>query len=278
MYGEKNYFYYKKFSNLFFLLIAPFGMFAIGVTMILFTPYMLLFGSIYGLIAIVIGLSRFVSKLAMKHYMNNNIEKALALSKIANKLIFIPPCVSIFYAHLLLLNEEFEQAKEVLDKFSDKDLSYLDQAKVNANYVLLEWKHNNNIENAYEMIQKKLRKGCDESINYVATRIYLEMKMFRECRTYIENILSEFETHRGLRQNMIIAYFHTTQYTDAKMHFRTLYYDLGGANKDTFYFMGKLKIIENKKSESVEFFEKALAFKKTSIDMVDDYMIEKEIS
>lgn len=277
MYGGKNYFYYKKFSELLFLLIIPFMLFAIGVYMVVYTPYMFFIGSAFGLIAIIIGLSRYMSELAMKQFKNNHIKKALTKSRLANKCLFIPPCVKIFYAYLLILNEEYQQAVEVLAQFKDYNLSYQDQAKVDANYVLLEWKYNNNLKKAYEMIQKKARKGCDESIHYVLTRIYLELGMFRECRTYIENIISSYELHAGLRQHIIIAYFHTTQYNDAKIHFRTLYYDLKGSNKDTLYFMGKLKLLENKKNDANEFFEKALLLEKSPIDIVDDEMIKKEV-
>ena len=76
---------------------------------------------------------------------------------------------------------------------------------------------------------------------------------------------------------MIIAYFHTTQYFEAKLHFRVLYQDLEGANKDTLYFMGKLKYLEKKVKDGNDFMKEALKFKKTSLDITNDFLIEKEI-
>jgi len=278
MYEEKNYFYYKKFSELLFLLILPFMFFAIGVYMIIYTPYPLIFGSIYGLCAIIIGFSRFLSGMAMKKYQQFNISKALQIMRLAVRWVFVLPNTKLFYAFLLILKKEYKEAEEVINKLKDKDLVYADEAKLNANLVLLKWKADGDLDGAYELIKKKVRKGCDESIHYVVTRIYLEKQMYRETRTYIEKILSSYSKNKGLLQNIVIGYFHTTQYQEAKLHFRNLYYDLNGANKDVLYYMGKLKMIENKEKDGNEFFNKALEFEDTSIDLVDNYKIKEAIS
>jgi len=277
MYEEKNYFYYKKFSELLFLLILPFMFFAIGIYMIVYTPYPLIFGSIYGFCAIIVGLSRFLSGAAMKKYQQFNITKALRIMTFTVRWVFVTPRTKIFYAFLLILKKEYKEAEQVISKLKDKNLVYADEAKLHANLTLLKWKADSDLNGAYELIKKKVRKGCDESIHYVLTRIYLEKQMYRETRTYIEEILSSYSKNRGLLQNIIIGYFHTTQYQEAKLHFRTLYYNLNGANKDVLYYMGKLKVIEKKEKEGNEFFNKALEFEETSIDLVDNYKIKEAI-
>lgn len=277
MYWGKNYFYYKNFAGLAFLLVLPFMSFAIGVYMIIYSPYPIIFGSVYGFIALIVGLSRSLSGIAMRRYQKFHVSQALLITIVANKWIFVPPCVRIFHAHLLILKEQYGEAADVLSKLEDKDLVYADQAKMTANLALLEWKMNGNLDGAYELISKSVRKGCDEGIHYVLTRIYLEKGMYRETRTYLEDIISTLGTQVGLRQNLILAYFHTTQYNDAKLHFRVLYYDLEGADKDTLYIMGKLKIEEEKSDDGVEFMKKALTFEKTAIDMIDDESIKNDL-
>ncbi|MBN2853601.1 MAG: hypothetical protein JXQ23_12765 [Clostridia bacterium] len=277
MYWGKNYFYYKNFAGLMLLLVLPFMTFAIGVYMLIYSPYPFLFGSVYGFIALVVGMSRSLSGIAMRRYQKFHIRQALAITTMANKWIFVPPCVRVFHAHLLILKEHYREAEDILSKLGDKDLVYADTAKMKANMALVEWKLNDNLEGALENIKKSVRKGCDESISYVLTRLYLEKEMFRETRTYIEDLIQTMGNQVGLRQNLVMAYFQTTQNHDAKLHFRVLYYDLNGANKDTLYFMGKLKMEEKKVEDGIEFMKKALTFEKTSIDIVDDDRISKEL-
>ena len=277
MYGGKNYFYYKSFMGLTFLLIAPFLAFALGLYMILYSPYPLIFGTVYSVIALFVGFPRSLSGVAMRAYNKSKISKALFLTSISNKWLFTPASVKIFYAHLLILREDYEQAKSQLDKLNSDKLTYTNQSKLLANLAIIEWKYSNNIDKAMDMLKGKVKQGCDESIHYVITSMYLEKKMYRETRTHIENILGSFSTHVGLRQNMVIAYYHTTQYFEAKLHFRVLYQDLEGANKDTLYFMGKLKYFEKKAEDGNEFMKEALKFEKTSLDITNEYLIKKEI-
>ncbi|MFO7636901.1 MAG: hypothetical protein R6W96_06305 [Clostridia bacterium] len=202
----------------------------------------------------------------MKKYKKGRYKKALETVKRSLRMPFCPEEVKIFYAHLLILKEEYALAGELLGKVKPDKLTYAEEAKHAANLAFLLWK-TENVGKGIEYITPKMSRGADEGICYAAGKMLNAAQNYLEARTYLETAVESYTNHKGIHNNLCYSYFHTRQFDQFKIKFREVYRDFGGAESDTLFQMALLKEQEEQVDEAKEFLREALRMEPVSTDI-----------
>jgi tetratricopeptide (TPR) repeat protein len=266
MYGEKSYFFFKGAKQLTFLYILPFVLFALGLRLIIVSPIPFLVLTPYALISILVGIPRMVAAGGLNKYRKGRYEKAQETVKNALRMLFCPEEVKLFYAHLLILKEQYTVAEEILGRIKADKLTYAEEAKRLANLAILLWK-TENAEKGIEFITPQMSRGADEGICYAAGKMLNAAQHYSEARKYSEAASESYTSHKGIHNNLCYSYYHTGQLDMFKKKFREVYHDFGGAESDTLFRMALLREQEELIDDARKFLREALLMEPLSTDI-----------